>query len=140
MPQLFRLICVCCVAVICCLCWLSSVSAQETWTPLGLSSNSVMCIAVAPGNSSLLVVGGINLYVSTNGGSTWTTTTAPTAVWTVVFGSTQNVAFAGSWGGGVYKSTDGCATWTQKNSGLTNAVVKSIYVSPTDDNTVYACA
>ena len=76
----------------------SRAGAQESWTPVGLSTNSPMCAAVAPGNSSLIIAGGANLYVTTNGGGTWATKMAPTSVLSVVFGSNQNVAFAGCWG------------------------------------------
>jgi|GEM_PF-1397159 len=116
------------------------VSAQETWTSLGLSGMGAGCAAVAPGNSNLILVGGSNLYVSSDGGSTWTTKSNVNSVWSVAFGSNQNVAFASTWGYGIFKSTDGGATWVSKNNGITNGVVKSIAVSPADDSIVYACA
>ena len=111
---------------------------QESWASLGLTNLNTRCAAVAPGNSNLILAGGNNLYVSADGGQTWSTKSQPGSVWSVTFGSNQNVAYAGAWNNGLFKSTDGCLTWVPKDNGLFNTVVKSICVSPTDDNTVYA--
>ena len=40
--------------------------------------------------------------------------------------------------GGVYKSTDGGLTWTQKNAGLTNTYVTYVLVDGTNPNRLYA--
>jgi photosystem II stability/assembly factor-like uncharacterized protein len=40
--------------------------------------------------------------------------------------------------GGVYKSTDGGLTWTQKNEGLTNTYVTYVLVDSTNPNRLYA--
>ncbi len=47
--------------------------------------------------------------------------------------------FAGTLGGGVYKSTDGGVTWVAKNKGLDNLFVRDILLSPDfpSDNTLY---
>ena len=118
---------------------LPALAQQETWNYLGPAGVSLLTVAVAPGNSNLIVAGGASLYVSTDGGQSWAQRSGPGSVWSIGFGSNPNVAFAGCWGyGGVYRSTDGCATWVLKNSGFGNTVVKTVCVSPTDDNTVYA--
>ena len=46
--------------------------------------------------------------------------------------------YAGTYGGGVFKSTDGRAHWTQINSGLTNTDVESLAIDPTNTQVVYA--
>jgi photosystem II stability/assembly factor-like uncharacterized protein len=46
--------------------------------------------------------------------------------------------YAGSYGGGVYKSTDGGGNWSQVNAGLTDAHVYSLAIDPANPSTVYA--
>jgi photosystem II stability/assembly factor-like uncharacterized protein len=113
---------------------------QETWTYFGFQNVGTSCIAVAPGDSNLMLVGGGNLSVTHDGGQTWETKTSASTLTWVTFGSTKNLAFAASWGYGLWKSVDGCNTWFQKGAGITSGVIHSVCVSPTDDNTVYACA
>jgi hypothetical protein len=49
----------------------------------------------------------------------------------------QNV-YAASWGGGVYKSADGGATWTLRSQGLGNRVVVSLAIDPVNPSVLYA--
>jgi photosystem II stability/assembly factor-like uncharacterized protein len=49
-----------------------------------------------------------------------------------------NIMYAGTWGAGVHKTTDGGATWTQVNTGLPNLQINAIAVDPKDANVVYA--
>ena len=49
-----------------------------------------------------------------------------------------SIVYAGSWGGGVYLSVDGGASWTWKSSGLQNLTVVSLAVDPTNPSIVYA--
>lgn len=113
-------------------------SAPEAWTALGPADAGVICVAVAPGNSALLLAGGDALHRSADGGAGWSAVTGPTAVQVVAFGLDDQHAWAGCWGGGVWRSTDGGVTWQAKNSGLTNLVVRSLVVSPVSNNVVYA--
>jgi photosystem II stability/assembly factor-like uncharacterized protein len=50
----------------------------------------------------------------------------------------SNTVYAGAWGGGVYKSTDGGGQWADVNNGLTNRIVRSLAIDPADSNTLYA--
>ena len=52
--------------------------------------------------------------------------------------SSPNIVYAGSWGGGLYKSPDGGGTWAWKSQGLLNQTVVSIAVDPTDPSIAYA--
>ncbi len=45
--------------------------------------------------------------------------------------SSPSIVYAGSWGGGLYKSPDGGGTWAWKSQGLLNQTVVSIAVDPT---------
>ncbi len=118
----------------------SSALGIEQWEWMGLSDPAVRSIGVAPGDSNLIAVGGVNLHVSTDGGQTWATKSSLLDVWCIAFGSSKNVAFSGTWGGGIYKSTDGCDTWAQSNTGLSNTVIKAICAEPGDDLHFYAGA
>jgi photosystem II stability/assembly factor-like uncharacterized protein len=46
--------------------------------------------------------------------------------------------YAGSYGGGVYKSTDGGATWMRASTGLGNQVIVSLAVDPANPAVLYA--
>jgi hypothetical protein len=48
------------------------------------------------------------------------------------------VLFAGSWGGGVYKSTNGGASWIRASSGLGNLTVVSMTIDPSDPQVLYS--
>ncbi|MBI4460725.1 MAG: hypothetical protein HY648_11800 [Acidobacteria bacterium] len=48
------------------------------------------------------------------------------------------VLYAGTVGGGVFKSTNGGSSWTAVNTGLTSLLVLSLAIDPTSSNTVYA--
>jgi photosystem II stability/assembly factor-like uncharacterized protein len=60
----------------------------------------------------------------------------PNPVAALALGS--NVAYAGTWGGGVFKSTDNGAHWTAVNTGLQANDVYALAVDPAAANTVYA--
>ncbi len=49
----------------------------------------------------------------------------------------QNV-YAGSWGGGVYKSVDGGSHWSPINQGLDNLVIVSLAIDPVNPSILYA--
>src|ERR1039457_6720515 len=51
--------------------------------------------------------------------------------------NSQNI-YAGTLGGGVYKSTNGGGSWGPVNSGLTNLYVYSLAIDPKNSQTVYA--
>jgi photosystem II stability/assembly factor-like uncharacterized protein len=46
--------------------------------------------------------------------------------------------YAASWGGGVYKSTDGGLSWTWKSQGLQNLTVVSLAIDPDSPSTLFA--
>ncbi len=48
------------------------------------------------------------------------------------------VIYAGSWGAGVYKSTDGGFNWQPARKGLTNLLINSMAVDPQNSQVVYA--
>ncbi|HKA56188.1 MAG TPA: hypothetical protein VKJ47_21255, partial [Candidatus Binatia bacterium] len=52
--------------------------------------------------------------------------------------TTVSTLYAGTDGGGVYKSTDGGQHWTAINTGLTNIHVTALALDPRTPTTVYA--
>ncbi len=50
----------------------------------------------------------------------------------------QNIIYAGSWGGGVFRSTDQGSNWTWVSQGLRNFQIDSLAVDPTDSRILYA--
>jgi photosystem II stability/assembly factor-like uncharacterized protein len=51
---------------------------------------------------------------------------------------TPETVYAGTWGAGVYKSTDAGATWSAMNNGLGNQYIYSLAVNPLQPDTLYA--
>src|ERR1700682_1946038 len=49
-----------------------------------------------------------------------------------------NTVYLASYGGGVAKTTDGGASWSEANSGITNRSIWAVAIDPADSNTVYA--
>ena len=51
---------------------------------------------------------------------------------------TSTTLYAGTQGGGVFKSTNSGASWSAVNTGLTNTEVRALAIDPTTPTTVYA--
>ena len=49
-----------------------------------------------------------------------------------------DVVYAGSWGGGVFRSENQGSSWTWAGSGLGNYYIDSLEIDPTDSNILYA--
>jgi hypothetical protein len=114
-------------------------------------------VAIDPQNPLICLVGrsSIGLYMTSNGGSTWAHITAVPTSGTisgvnrgricvcfdrsssVVSGATQGI-YAGSWGNGVYHSTDGGATWASTSCpttwifGMDCSTDGYVYLVPSD--------
>jgi photosystem II stability/assembly factor-like uncharacterized protein len=52
--------------------------------------------------------------------------------------SQPEIIYAGTWGSGIFKSTDGGNTWVWKSHGLGTPYINSMAVDPADPQTVYA--
>src|SRR5438093_7069568 len=50
---------------------------------------------------------------------------------------TPATLYAGSSGGGVFKTTNGGASWTAMNSGLTNGTIQALAIDPLTPATLY---
>ena len=148
-----------------------STDAGRTWTHIGLSDTQhIGKIAVDPRNPNVLYVAAIGhlyapneergVFKSTDGGASWKKVLYRDpnigAVEVTLDPTNPQVVYAGLWstrrppwftyaptngpGGGVFKSTDGGATWTQLTNGLPPAGIgrTGIAVSPSNSSRVYA--
>ena len=50
----------------------------------------------------------------------------------------SGVVYVGTWGSGIYKSTDGGATWVPKNAGLGNRYIGALAIDPENYQIAYA--
>ncbi len=148
-----------------------STDAGKTWRNVGLrDSRQISRIVIDPRNADVVYVGALGhaygpndtrgVYKSTDGGATWTRVLdkGPTVGVSdlAIAAGTPNVLFAGTWnthrppwstyaplqgpGGGLYRTTDSGATWTQlSGNGLPDGDWGRVGVAVTPDGKrVYA--
>ena len=126
--------------------WVTTATSPPTGGSTPVSSGQAwynLAIAVDPVTTGNVVVGGLNGYMSTDGGATW----SPNAVWvTGVPGSTNyihadhqvavwngNQVLVGS-DGGIFYSGDGGVTFTDRNVGLRLKQFYSCAIHPSSTN------
>ncbi len=51
---------------------------------------------------------------------------------------TPSTLYAGTYGGGLFKSENAGASWNESNSGLTNLFIKTLAINPQIPTTLYA--
>jgi photosystem II stability/assembly factor-like uncharacterized protein len=130
--------------------------AGATWSQYSLGSNTIgNDIAINPLNPQVIYVPSykydgsawrMTSDKSTDGGQTWTTTQLDTTASSMVYSAAidpvdTNVVYMGAYFGTstvVFKSTDCGATWEQRVLPGNLYYIYSLYVSPTDHNTVFA--
>ncbi len=145
-----------------------STDAGKTWTHLGLrDGQQIPSIAVDPRDPNKLFVAVLGhpygpnaergIFRSTDGGQTFQKVlykdeytggsyvdidpknpdTIYACLWQGQEGPWENGAFAGT-NGGIFKSTDGGANWTQLKNGLPDAVQAYVAIAPSNPNRLYA--
>ncbi|MBX7222525.1 MAG: IPT/TIG domain-containing protein [Blastocatellia bacterium] len=121
-----------------------STDGARTWARLNTGQPSnIFSLAVHPTNPNLVLAGGSPGFRSTNGGTSWSILTGlpNNLVSTLAFArSNPNLAYATVPQFGVYQSTDAGASWTPRNSGLTDLLIDAIGVDPTNPNRVFAAS
>jgi photosystem II stability/assembly factor-like uncharacterized protein len=130
--------------------------AGATWTTTSLGSNTIgNDIALNPLNPQVIYVPGykydgsvwrMNSAKSTDGGATWASTQLDTISSTYVYSAAidpvdTSVVYVGAYADTfsiVFKSTDCGTTWEQRVLPGRRYYIYSLYISPTDHNTVFA--
>ncbi len=120
------------------------------WEQTSLDSSSVWTFAGV--GSSLFAGGGLGVFRSTDNGTSWLHVSSGLTYFNTSTGQIATAGvrafavlsdgiggmnlFAGTWGGGMYRSTNNGSTWTQVNSGFTAASnffdVRALAASGTD--------
>jgi photosystem II stability/assembly factor-like uncharacterized protein len=123
----------------------------------GISYLHMQSICIAPSNASIIYAGTDSLggasvsgvYKTTNAGLNWTfcpnTIFAQKSIQTIAVHPTNpNIVFVGVFNAqvnstdGVYKTTDGGATWSVANTGITQKNILVIKYNPLNGNVLYA--
>ena len=120
-----------------------TITGGTSWTQVFAANGTA--IAFDPLNPQTVYAGtgdGVNgLLKSTNGGSTWSSTTLPSYFMNAVAVDPINegTLYVGTQGGGVWKSTNGGTSWTQiqTSSGLAGVLINSIVIDYTNSAIVY---
>ena len=113
----------------------------STWTQsrTGLSGK-VYTLAVNPNNNQMVYAGtNSGVFKSTDAGATWSATSLTRQTRSIVIDpiSPENV-YAGTYGFGVYSSTDGGESWTEMNDGLTCNKVLMLALRQGAECTIFA--
>jgi photosystem II stability/assembly factor-like uncharacterized protein len=131
---------------------IKSIDGGTTWAPVGFGKSGVTALALDPQNSQTLyagvlafAIGTSTLFKSTDGGSTWNSTTlsVPRGTISEVTIDLQNpstvyvVAAVNGGPGSVWKSVDGGASWVDLSSGLPYGA-SAVVVDPKNSATIYA--
>ena len=103
-----------------------------------------LSIAVSPTNKAVVTTGGVNIWQSTNSGTTWTKKTAWDAANTAtnyVHADIHDLTYIGTTlysgnDGGVFKSTDGGTTWSDISANISNAQLYGLGLSASSANTI----
>lgn len=121
------------------LAYLSKSGMQEfATTGAGLPQTGITCCAADTWNPSVFYVGTTSgLYVSRDGGRTWSLTLVDRVRVVLPDTAFEGVVRIGG-SGGMSVSTDQGATWTAHNAGLPDAPVTGLEVDPASPGTRYA--
>ena len=142
-----------------------STNAGMSWTPVfdSVRTGSIGAVAVAPSNSDIVWVGtgeannmrssswGTGAYKSTDGGKTWSAAMLPKSqhiARIVIDPRDPNVVYVAAMGPlwasggerGLFKTTDGGATWTNTKQISANTGFTELVMDPSNPDVLYAAS
>ena len=123
-------------------------AGKYDWFPFnsGLPSINHNSIAISPVDPKMMYIGTrIGLFVSTDGGETWwprvidSKQEGPLHVKCIAVSFTDSkTAYVGTYGKGIYVTTDGGFSWSEINNGLTLKDIETITIDPKNSDVIYA--
>ena len=125
---------------------LRTTDGGATWTSLH-STGAFTVFAIDPSNPATIYTGsaGFGVNKTTDGGVTWPPVNSGLQdsfqnllVYSLAINpSSPSTVYAGT-AGGVFKSTDGAASWAAASTGLTSSTVRALAIDPASTSTIYA--
>jgi photosystem II stability/assembly factor-like uncharacterized protein len=104
------------------------------------SDGATGSIFIDPANSATLYAFNAGCFKSTDAGGSWHKIAADVFGPIVFDPKTPSVLYAGRPGGGIGKSTDGGATWTDINNGFDRSGVHGLAIDPQNTSNLYLAA
>ena len=89
-------------------------------------------------SSAQVLSNSLYLPVISNDPTSWIGPFGGSIVALAIDPSNAQIVYAGSWGSGVFKSTDGGQNWQSTSFGLTNLYINSLAIDPTHPSILYA--
>jgi photosystem II stability/assembly factor-like uncharacterized protein len=125
--------------------------AAEHWVGIGPPTGLGSVFVLDPADQRVLynVADGVNILRSTDAGNSWSKRNVvgpldpagqPATVLALTIDPRNSATLYAGTSAGVFKSTDGAATWVASSDGLTELSIDSIVVAPSDSSTLYAAA
>ncbi len=111
------------------------------WTTGGPPGAGVNQLAIDPLSPSTVYMAGYGVWKSTDAGAAWSRLPGlgSTNIWDLVVDpDNPSVLFAASADAGIFRSTNGGASWTSSNQGLPGTFVIALAIDPSTPSTVYA--
>lgn len=109
-----------------------STDGATTWSPAGVESpNTTYTFVIDPATPHTLYAGGYGLFQSGDRGRSWKATGLPLAGYVNAVDidpTNPAVVYLATYGEGVFKSTDGAATWSRASAGLPSPYVNDIAI------------
>ena len=120
-----------------------SLDGGATWTGYraGLANTFVRCVIPQPNHPDSVFCGtNDGVFLSVDGGISWkkqlSTSKSVRAI--AIHPVRTGIVYAATYGGGIYKSTNGGANWSTINLGLGNTLVRDIALSPANPEILLA--
>jgi hypothetical protein len=117
---------------------LGAAASTAPWTalqPIPTSASQHATVWKVVGNPStpqdLAAATSQGVWLSSNDGQSWSATSVTQFTWTVAYGNSGAVLYAGTDKKGIYRSTNGGHSWKQANTGLRSLDVRAIATGPT---------